>query len=61
MKSITKIEPLQTRSVAVKKRVAAYCRVSTGLEEQKHSLEAQKTHYEEMINANPEYIFVGLY
>ena len=53
MKSITKIEPLQARAPVAKTRVAAYCRVSTGMEDQLISLEAQKVHYEETISANP--------
>ena len=61
MKSITKIEPIKVRTSAVKIRVAAYCRVSTDSDEQLISLDAQKTHYEEEINANPEYTFAGLY
>ena len=34
MKRITKIEPLKASSVERKLRVAAYCRVSTGAEDQ---------------------------
>ena len=44
-----------------KKRVAAYCRVSTGLEEQADSLDAQKEYYEQYIKANPEWEFAGIY
>ena len=60
MKRITKIdmaEPLITKKL----RVAAYCRVSTGSDEQLVSLEAQKSHYESFIKANPEWEFAGVY
>ena len=40
-----------------KKRVAAYCRISTELEEQHKSLEAQLAYYSEKIKNNPEWIF----
>ena len=61
MKRITKIEPLKASSVERKLRVAAYCRVSTGAEDQLLSLETQKSHYEEYITANPGWAFAGLY
>lgn len=44
-----------------KLRVAAYCRVSTASDDQLVSLEAQKTHYESYIKANPEWEFAGVY
>ncbi len=44
-----------------KKRVAAYCRVSTGEDAQLLSLETQKAHYESWIKANAEWEYVGLY
>ena len=61
MKRITKIEPLKASSVERKLRVAAYCRVSTGAEDQLLSLETQKSHYEGYITANPGWTFAGLY
>ena len=61
MKKITRIESSGERIAARKLRVAAYCRVSTDMEIQLASLEAQKTHYEALINANPEWEFAGLY
>lgn len=42
-------------------RVAAYCRVSTDQEEQASSFENQVAYYKEKINANPEWIFAGIY
>ena len=44
-----------------KTKVAAYCRVSTEADAQLVSLETQKSHYEELISANPEWVFAGLY
>jgi site-specific DNA recombinase len=44
-----------------KVRVAAYCRVSTDIDEQMASLEAQKDHYESYIKANPDWEFAGIY
>ena len=60
MKSITKIEPTKVR-VEKKTRVAAYCRVSTGMEEQLISLKTQKTHYEQYIRRHPGWELAGLY
>ena len=45
----------------MKKRVAAYCRVSTKKEIQLYSLEAQKQYYKNFIEANEDFIFVGIY
>lgn len=42
-------------------RVAAYCRVSTLLEQQESSFEAQKSHYTEMILSNPNWNMAGIY
>ena len=61
MKKITTIEPVSVRPAAAKIRVAAYCRVSTEAEAQLVSLDAQKSHYEELISANPDWVFAGIY
>ena len=61
MKQITKIEPTSARPKASKIRVAAYCRVSTGMDDQLVSLETQKSHYENLIGSNPEWEFAWLY
>ena len=61
MKQITKIEPVSSRAAAAKIRVAAYCRVSTGTDDQLISLEAQKSHYEDLIGSNPDWQYAGLY
>jgi DNA invertase Pin-like site-specific DNA recombinase len=42
-------------------RVAAYCRVSTGHEEQNNSFEAQKKFFAELIDKNPEWELVDIY
>lgn len=44
-----------------KLRVAAYCRVSTRLEKQESSYEAQVKYYSEKIAANPKWNCVGIY
>lgn len=44
-----------------KKRVCAYCRVSTDSDEQLTSYEAQVTYYEEYIKSKPEYEFCGIF
>ena len=62
MKRITKIEEQRANLPGKRKlRVAAYCRVSTGTEEQLVSLKAQKMHYESYIKGNPDWEFCGLY
>ena len=61
MKKITKIEPAALTQKTKKLRVAAYCRVSTGMDDQLVSLEAQKAHYEDYITANPDWEYAGLY
>ncbi len=45
----------------VKKKVAAYCRVSTDQAEQLSSYEAQVQYYSSYINSNTEYEFAGIY
>ena len=44
-----------------KKRVCAYCRVSTDMEEQLSSYEAQVTYYEDYIKKRPDWEFAGIY
>ena len=47
------ISPI-TKQGLQKKRVAAYCRVSTNLDDQKTSYATQIRVYQKMINDNPE-------
>ena len=44
-----------------KKRVAAYARVSTELEEQQESFDTQCSHYASLIQRNPEWEYVKVY
>ncbi len=44
-----------------KRRVAAYCRVSTDNSDQLESLETQKTHYESFIQLHTDWEYAGLY
>ena len=50
-----------TSSKKAKIRVAAYCRISTDHEEQETSYEAQKTHFTNLIEGNPEWELVRIY
>ena len=45
----------------IRKRVAAYARVSTELEEQQNSFEAQVDYYTKLIGSHPEWEFVKVY
>lgn len=45
----------------IKKRVAAYARVSTDFDEQISSFEAQRDYYINHIKSKPEWNFVGVY
>ncbi len=47
--------------VESKKRVCAYCRVSTDTEEQLSSYEAQVSYYDEYIEKRPDWEFAGIY
>lgn len=62
---VTRIEAnplfLKTSNEFVKKKVAAYCRVSTDSEDQLNSYEAQIAYYTEAIAKNPNWTFAGIY
>lgn len=60
MVKITRIESAQ-ETVATRKKVAAYCRVSTDSAEQMESLEAQKEHYMKVISAKEDWDFAGIF
>lgn len=51
----------ETKKEEKKPRVAAYCRVSTELEEQQSSYQAQVEHYTKEIKMNPKWEFAGIY
>jgi site-specific DNA recombinase len=62
--SIIPAKPMQViRGLAVeaKKRVCAYCRVSTDTEEQLSSYETQVSYYEDYIKKRPDWEFSGIY
>ncbi len=64
VKKITKIEPVRMRPNAKKqrkKRVCAYCRVSTDSHDQKNSYFTQMEYYTKLINDNPVWEFSGIY
>ena len=49
------------QQIELKKKVAAYCRVSTDQEEQLSSYENQMRYYTELITRNPDYEMVDIY
>lgn len=55
------IRKIQPKVVAAKKRVAAYCRVSTQRNEQDESFATQKKYYEGMISTHPDWELVKIY
>jgi len=62
--SVIPAQPEYDRSIKVQYkvlRVAAYCRVSTTLEQQETSYEAQVTYYTEKIQNNPNWTLAGIY
>lgn len=57
-----KITVIEAQQKGMKKtRVAAYARVSSGKEEMLHSLSAQVSYYNNMIQAKPDWEFVAVY
>lgn len=63
MRNVIKITPIQSNlSIELQHlRVAAYCRVSTELEEQTSSIELQEQHYARMISENPNWENAGIF
>ncbi|WP_273079700.1 recombinase family protein [Selenomonas felix] len=57
---ITRIEPT-VATLTPKKKVAAYARVSMESDRLNHSLSAQVSYYSNLIQKNPEWIYVGVY
>ncbi len=53
--------PSRTECAVIKKRVAAYARVSMETELLLHSLAAQVSYYTEKIQKNPEWVYAGIY
>ena len=60
MKTVTKIDAAVT-TVATKKHVAAYARVSSGKDAMLHSLSAQVDFYSRFIRNNTEWEYCGVY
>ena len=63
-KKITKIDPVKqqvVRQLQPKKRVCAYCRVSTDSREQKNSFTAQFEYYSSLIENQENWQFAGIY
>jgi len=66
MVKVIKIEPVKPLSsdapvTLSRLKVAAYARVSTDQDSQKNSFEAQKDYYTQLITANPQWDFAGIY
>ena len=66
-KKVVRMIPASTADAKASKkgyqqlRVAAYCRVSTKMDEQLNSYEVQKRHYTERINSEPGWVLVGIF
>lgn len=60
MRKINKIEPTLP-TITVRKKVAAYARVSVEKERSVHSLSAQISYYNNLIQKNPKWDYVGVY
>lgn len=56
-----KRQQIRRKEETPKTRVAAYCRVSTDMEEQESSYEAQVLHYENYIRDHPGYVSAGIF
>ena len=63
MRKVTEIPPTQDHCPIELRhlRVAAYCWVSTELDEQTSSLELQERHYSQLISANPNWESAGIF
>lgn len=63
-KNVVKIEPVKQqviRQLQPKKRVCAYCRVSTDSREQQNSFTAQLKYYTALIENQENWQFAGIY
>ena len=61
MKTVTKLDVSVPAVATVKKRVAAYARVSSGKDAMLHSLSAQVDFYSRYIRGNPDWEYCGVY
>ena len=55
------VRHIRSKNYGKKKRVAAYCRVSTDKAEQEESFDTQIATYERVIRNNPEWEYAGIY
>ena len=60
MKKVTQIRCAMP-TIVRKKKVAAYARISMETERMNHSLSAQISYYNGLIQRNPEWEFAGVY
>ena len=60
MAKISRIEP-KIQALKKRQKVAAYARVSMETDRLAHSLSAQVSYYNDLIQANPEWEFAGVY
>lgn len=63
-KKVVKIDPVKphiTQQLQPKKRVCAYCRVSTDSREQQNSFSAQLAYYKSLIENQEDWQFAGIY
>jgi DNA invertase Pin-like site-specific DNA recombinase len=58
---MTIIEPTAAPETKRRIRVGAYCRVSTDASDQKHSFNAQKTHFSMLYANSADYELVDIY
>ena len=56
-----RVQRIPSRYECKKKRVAAYCRVSTRDASQEESFETQLAYYTQYIKGNPDWVFVRIY
>lgn len=61
LRKVTTLDMATSSAVKPKQKVAAYIRVSTSIEEQLISLEAQRRHYKTLIESNDEWRLVDIY
>ncbi len=64
IKQVKKIEPVKPKvlqTLQPRKRVCAYCRVSTDSREQHNSFSAQVTYYKSLIAKNEEWEYAGIF
>ena len=59
--ALAPIVSAQVKNMTVKRRVAAYARVSTDSDEQQTSYEAQVDYYTKLIHARPDWQFISVY